>query len=144
MRHYCSFHTRFSRIRCLRRSLVNLKLMFKSFGMREIGKRCVKLLNSRQGKPELMVSLIISCILNFFTLIFYFSTTEQLALFLFGEAKLEHYLDENPPYEHQASKAKFALAEAKTLLTNSAGKDRSRATFIDSQLLLAKLHFAMG
>ena len=71
--------------------------------------------------------------------------TEQLTTFLLGEAKLEQYLEENPPYEHNASKAKLGLMEAKQLLTLSAGKDRTRATgSMDAQLLLAKLHFACG
>jgi len=70
---------------------------------------------------------------------------EQLTTFLLGEAKLEQYLEENPPYEHNASKAKLGLMEAKQLLTLSAGKDRTRATgSMDAQLLLAKLHFACG
>lgn len=68
-----------------------------------------------------------------------------MVTFLPGEAKLEHYLEENPPYEHNAEKAKTGLLEAKQLLTLCAGKDRTRsAGSMDALLLLAKLHFACG
>jgi hypothetical protein len=62
-----------------------------------------------------------------------------------GEAKLEQYLDENPPLEQSAAKAKIGLAEARRLLLQSAGEEGSKTTAsMDAQLLLAKLNFACG
>lgn len=76
---------------------------------------------------------------------FCFSCKDQLATFLLGEAKLEQYLEEHPPYEHQTAQAKIGLIKAKQLLTLPSGADGSRTTgSMDAQLLLAKLHFACG
>ena len=77
--------------------------------------------------------------------VLFFYTSEQLALFLLGEAKLEQYLEEHPPNEQEAIKARAALDESKRLLLQSMGEDGSKSTAsMDAQLLLAKLHFACG
>lgn len=119
-----------------------MNLTSKGLEMKGTGKKSLKLRNNKMAKRELMVILI--CSICFYVLIIGLNA-EQLVTFLLGEAKLEQYLEENPPYEHNASKAKLGLTEAKQLLTLSAGKDRTRATgSMDAQLLLAKLHFSCG
>lgn len=74
-----------------------------------------------------------------------FQFLENLIMFLLGEAKLELYLEEHPPYDQQAEKAKVGLMEAKRLLLSSANNEGTKNTAsMDAQLLLAKLHFACG
>lgn len=59
---------------------------------------------------------------NVFKLIFileYLLTVESLVNFLVGECKLETFLEDNPPIEQNANKARTSLAEAKRCLLSS-------------------------
>lgn len=70
---------------------------------------------------------------------------ECLAHFLVGEARLESYLEENPPIESNFAKAKSGLSDARrslNLVTGENGKTAGIA--LDAYLLLAKLCYACG
>ncbi|TMW53219.1 hypothetical protein DOY81_001695 [Sarcophaga bullata] len=70
---------------------------------------------------------------------------ECLAHFLVGEAKLESYLDENPPIESNFLKAKNGLQEARRFLNLITGENGQKAGIaLDAYLLLAKLCYACG
>ena len=71
---------------------------------------------------------------------------EVLANFLIGEAKLEDFLDENPPKDANVSRAKDGLNEAKEHLMNtiSAEEAKKLGVHLDSFILLGKLNFAQG
>ena len=51
---------------------------------------------------------------------------ETLGNFLIGEAKLEDFLEEYPPKEKNAKKAKEGLMEAKDYLTKTMGEDAKK------------------
>ncbi|XP_068086272.1 tetratricopeptide repeat protein 7B isoform X2 [Anabrus simplex] len=71
--------------------------------------------------------------------------SECLANFLIGEGKLESYLEENPPVEANIFKARTGLAEAKGYLLLTANELGKKAgVLLDSNLLLGKVHYAMG
>uniref|UniRef100_A0A1A9WKS4 Tetratricopeptide repeat protein 7 N-terminal domain-containing protein n=1 Tax=Glossina brevipalpis TaxID=37001 RepID=A0A1A9WKS4_9MUSC len=70
---------------------------------------------------------------------------ECLATFLVGEARLEGFLEENPPIESNFVKARTGLQEAKrclTLVTRENGQKAGIA--LDAYLLLAKLCYTCG
>lgn len=68
-----------------------------------------------------------------------------MAHFLVGEAKLESYLDENPPIESNFLKAKNGLQEARRFLNLITGENGQKAGIaLDAYLLLAKLCYACG
>ncbi|XP_014219287.1 tetratricopeptide repeat protein 7B [Copidosoma floridanum] len=70
---------------------------------------------------------------------------ECLANFLGGEARLESFLEQTPPIEANIPKAKSGLLEAKRFLLLAANeKDKQAPVALDAQLLLGKLHYAMG
>ncbi|XP_063224947.1 tetratricopeptide repeat protein 7B [Bacillus rossius redtenbacheri] len=72
-------------------------------------------------------------------------SSECLANFLIGEGKLELYLQEFPPVDANISRARSGLAEAKRFLLNSVNEQGKKAgVFLDANLLLGKLHYAMG
>ncbi|GLH01190.1 Tetratricopeptide repeat protein 7B [Gryllus bimaculatus] len=71
--------------------------------------------------------------------------SECLANFLIGEGKLELYLEEFPPVETNIFKARTGLAEAKQFLMLTASEQGKKAgVLLDSNLLLGKVHYAMG
>lgn len=73
------------------------------------------------------------------------SESECLANFLIGEGKLELYLEECPPVESNLFKARTGLAEAKQYLMLTASEQGKKAgVLLDSNLLLGKVHYAMG
>ncbi|KAL7301291.1 hypothetical protein TKK_0006030 [Trichogramma kaykai] len=70
---------------------------------------------------------------------------ECLAHFLGGEARLEAFLEQTPPIDVNVAKARTGLVEAKKYLLLAAGeKDKQAPVALDAQLLLGKLHYAMG
>ncbi|PNF19557.1 hypothetical protein B7P43_G18242, partial [Cryptotermes secundus] len=70
---------------------------------------------------------------------------EHLANFLIGEGKLESFLEEFPPVDANISKARTGLTEAKRYLLSTASEQGKKAgVILDSNLLLGKLHYAMG
>nr|CAD7442906.1 unnamed protein product [Timema bartmani] len=70
---------------------------------------------------------------------------EYLANFLIGEGKLELYLEEFPPIDVNINKARTGLAEAKRyLLTSASEQGKKIGVLLDANLLLGKLHYAMG
>ncbi|KAJ8670137.1 hypothetical protein QAD02_001396 [Eretmocerus hayati] len=70
---------------------------------------------------------------------------ECLSNFLGGEARLENFLEQTPPVDVNVAKAKSGLAEAKRYLLLAANeKDKQAPVALDAQLLLGKLHYAMG
>ena len=72
-------------------------------------------------------------------------TFETLAHFLIGEAKLEDFLEEYPPKEKNAHRAKEGLQEARDCLTRTIGDDAKKlGVHLDSYILLGKLNYAMG
>ena len=72
-------------------------------------------------------------------------TFETLAHFLIGEAKLEDFLEEYPPKEKNAHRAKDGLQEARDCLTRTIGEDGKKlGVHLDSYILLGKLNYAMG
>ncbi|XP_008208439.1 tetratricopeptide repeat protein 7B isoform X1 [Nasonia vitripennis] len=72
-------------------------------------------------------------------------SNECLANFLGGEARLESFLEQTPPIDVNVAKAKSGLAEAKRyLLLAGNEKDKQAPVALDAQLLLGKLHYAMG
>ena len=72
-------------------------------------------------------------------------TFETLAHFLIGEAKLEDFLEEYPPKEKNAHRAKEGLQEARECLTRTIGDDAKKlGVLLDSYILLGKLNYAMG
>ena len=72
-------------------------------------------------------------------------TFETLAHFLIGEAKLEDFLEEYPPKEKNAHRAKDGLQEARDCLTRTIGEDAKKlGVHLDSYILLGKLNYAMG
>ena len=72
--------------------------------------------------------------------------TEPLATFLISEARLEAYLEENPPTELNQERALSELRDVQRQLTAAASADPAHKvdTTIDAHLLLGKLHYAMG
>lgn len=70
---------------------------------------------------------------------------ECLGTFLLGEARLESFLEENPPLQVNISKARVGLVEAKRCLNHIANENGQKAGIaLDAYLLLAKLHYACG
>ncbi|XP_065356629.1 tetratricopeptide repeat protein 7B [Calliphora vicina] len=70
---------------------------------------------------------------------------ECLAHFLVGEARLESYLEDNPPIESNFSKAKNGLQESRRYLNLVTGENGQKAGIaLDAYLLLAKLCYACG
>nr|CAD7197846.1 unnamed protein product [Timema douglasi] len=70
---------------------------------------------------------------------------KYLANFLIGEGKLELYLEEFPPIDVNINKARTGLAEAKRyLLTSASEQGKKIGVLLDANLLLGKLHYAMG
>ncbi|GAB6031720.1 hypothetical protein CHUAL_009466 [Chamberlinius hualienensis] len=71
---------------------------------------------------------------------------ETLANFLVGESKLELYLEDNPPTEHNVTKARSTLTEAKRYLLSVLNDNNCKQLGVlhEAYLLLGKLHFAMG
>ncbi len=74
-----------------------------------------------------------------------------LGWFLIGEGKLEEHLDEFPPSIEASSasdsvrEARHRLKEARACLEKTIGEDAIKiGVHLDSWILLAKLHFAMG
>ncbi|XP_050437574.1 tetratricopeptide repeat protein 7B [Adelges cooleyi] len=64
---------------------------------------------------------------------------------MIGEAKLEMFLEENPPVESNIAKACIGLVDAKTYLTDSINELNTQAGMnIDGHMLLAKLCYACG
>ncbi|XP_021924008.1 tetratricopeptide repeat protein 7B isoform X2 [Zootermopsis nevadensis] len=71
--------------------------------------------------------------------------SEYLANFLIGEGKLESFLEELPPTDANISKARTGLTDAKRYLLSTASEQGKKAgVMLDSNLLLGKLHYAMG
>ncbi|KAM7354220.1 tetratricopeptide repeat domain 7 isoform 2-T2 [Cochliomyia hominivorax] len=71
--------------------------------------------------------------------------SECLAQFLVGEAKLESYLEDNPPIESNFLKAKNGLQDARRYLNLVTGENGQKAGIaLDAFLLLAKLSYACG
>ncbi|XP_069687732.1 tetratricopeptide repeat protein 7B-like isoform X2 [Periplaneta americana] len=71
--------------------------------------------------------------------------SEYLANFLIGEGKLESFLEEFPPIDANTSRARTGLTEAKRYLVSTASEQGKKAgVMLDSNLLLGKLHYAMG
>ncbi|XP_043210109.1 tetratricopeptide repeat protein 7B-like isoform X1 [Amphibalanus amphitrite] len=73
-------------------------------------------------------------------------SSEPLATFLISEARLEAYLEENPPTEANHERARAELRAVQRQLTSAASADPSQKVdmTIDAHLLLGKLHYAMG
>ncbi|XP_043238753.1 tetratricopeptide repeat protein 7B-like [Amphibalanus amphitrite] len=73
-------------------------------------------------------------------------SSEPLATFLISEARLEAYLEENPPTEANHERARSELRAVQRQLTSAASADPSQKVdmTIDAHLLLGKLHYAMG
>ncbi|XP_037079531.1 tetratricopeptide repeat protein 7B-like [Pollicipes pollicipes] len=73
-------------------------------------------------------------------------STEPLANFLIAEARLEYYLEENPPSDANQEKARRELRDVERLLTMAATSDcpQKMDMMIDAHLLLGKVHHAMG
>jgi len=70
---------------------------------------------------------------------------ETLGWFLIGEGKLEEYLEEYPAKEENCREARSKLKDAKACLDRTIGDEAKRlGVHLDSWILLAKLHFAMG
>lgn len=70
---------------------------------------------------------------------------ETLGWFLVGEGKLEEYLEEFPAKEENVREAKLRLKEAKSCLERTIQEEGKRlGVHLDSWILLAKLHYAMG
>lgn len=70
---------------------------------------------------------------------------ETLGWFLIGEGKLEEYLEEFPAKEDNCREARSKLKDAKACLDRTIGEEAKRlGVHLDSWILLAKLHFAMG
>jgi len=70
---------------------------------------------------------------------------ETLGWFLIGEGKLEEYLEEFPAKEENCREARNKLKDAKACLDRTIGEEAKRlGVHLDSWILLAKLHFAMG
>ncbi|GLV31859.1 Tetratricopeptide repeat domain 7 [Carabus blaptoides fortunei] len=70
---------------------------------------------------------------------------ECLSHFLIGEGKLENYLEEYPPVESNAHRAKLGLIESKKFLQLAANElGRKAGVALDAHLLLGKLHYACG
>jgi len=70
---------------------------------------------------------------------------ETLGWFLIGEGKLEEYLEDFPAKEENTREARNKLKDAKTCLDRTIGEEAKRlGVHLDSWILLAKLHFAMG
>ncbi|XP_022701404.1 tetratricopeptide repeat protein 7B-like [Varroa jacobsoni] len=69
----------------------------------------------------------------------------HLANLLIGEAKLEMYLEENPPVENNISKARTSLTEAKRYLSDCTKSDAEKSNVAtDARFLLAKCCYAQG
>lgn len=72
------------------------------------------------------------------------ATTESLCNFLTGEAKLELYLQDNPPIKKNVAKAKNQLTDSKDLLLSAASELGKKAgVALDSHLLLGKLFYVL-
>lgn len=64
---------------------------------------------------------------------------------MIGEARLESYLEENPPIESNFGKAKSGLNDARRSLNHVTGENGQKAGIaLDAYLLLAKLCYACG
>jgi len=71
---------------------------------------------------------------------------ETLGWFLIGEGKLEEFLEDHPAGQEELSREKRErLKEAKECLLKTIGEDAKRlGVHLDSWILLAKLHYALG
>lgn len=65
--------------------------------------------------------------------------------FLVGEAKLESYLEQNPPFEKNISKARIGLIEPKNHLLEAITEEGDKCgVALDGHLLLGKVQYALG
>ena len=70
---------------------------------------------------------------------------ETLGWFLIGEGKLEEYLEEFPGDQELTREGRDRLKDAKECLCKAIGEDARRlGVHLDSWILLAKLHYALG